>query len=279
MKTNLFGASEFDVKTNCRIKYYYDSSGNLYPTQLLYCRDRKIFLPPEFELDTTPKQHTKREDNETQTSPCTANSESAIIRAKKNLYDIIRCNPFTHFVTLTFDSAVVDREDYTAVVRRFSQWCDNRVRRKDFIYAGVIERHKQSNGLHFHVLCNDVLTFVDSGTVKCVGRKKPIKIATADKYKIPESDRKTVYNIPEWSYGFSTALEITNDDKCAKVANYLKKYLTKDFEKIGGRYYYSGGNLRRPVYKYVDYEINEDEADFVISVGGVCYYGQCLEGK
>ena len=277
MISNLYGASECDVKTNCRIKYYYDSSGNPYPVQLLYCRDKKIFLPPDFELDVPKKITAKRKDKDTEASHCSADNEHSIMRARKNLYDIIRCNAFTHFITLTFNGDLVDREDYTSVVRKFSLWCDNRVRRKDLIYAGVIERHKESNGLHFHLLGNDVLTLVDSGTVKCKGRKKPIRIATADRYGIPESDRKTVYNIPEWSYGFSTALEITGDDKRTKVAGYLKKYLTKDFEKIGGRYYYSGGKLLRPTYKYVDYEVNENEADFVFSVGGCCYYGVSLD--
>jgi hypothetical protein len=120
---------------------------------------------------------------------------------------------------------------------------------------------------------------VDSGTVKCRGRKKPIKIATADRYGIPEADRKTVYNITDWSYGFSTAIEITEDPTGAKVAAYLKKYLTKDFEKIGGRYYYSGGSLRRPLYKYVDADLSDSDCDFEFSVGGNVYRGLCLEGR
>ena len=136
------------------------------------------------------------------------------------------------------------------------------------IYVGVIERHKCSDGLHFHVLCNDVLSLVDSGTVKCLGHKKPIRISTADRYKIPEENRKKVYNISDWIYGFSTAIPITGDDALVKVSSYLQKYLTKETEKIGGRYYYSGGELQRPRYVYCDDDFYGCDETYVIKVPG-----------
>lgn len=278
MQTNLHRVSEQEALTTARVKYYYDEKGELYPVQLLVC-DKRIFRNPLFELDKDKTQFSTNLDNIAEKiaeTPAKAN-ECSINRAKRVIYDLIRCNHFSHFCTLTFDGTKVERDNYTAVVRKFSQWCDNRVRRKGLTYCGVIERHKESNGLHFHLCTNDILAFVDSGTVKCRGRKKPIKIATADRYGVPEADRKTVYNISDWSYGFSTAIEITEDPTGAKVAAYLKKYLTKDFEKIGGRYYYSGGDLRRPLYKYVDADLSESESDFEFSVGGNVYRGLSLE--
>lgn len=282
MQTNLFRLSELEALTTGRVKYYYNEKGETYPVQLLVC-DKRIFRNPLFEPERPEKVysqdlHQNKDILEEKTNSCSnITNECSLNRAKRAIYDIIRCNHFTHFCTLTFDGSIVERDNYAAVVRRFSQWCDNRVRRKELTYCGVIERHKESNGLHFHICTNDVLVFVDSGTVKCRGRKKPIKIATADRYGVPEADRKTVYNIPEWSYGFSTAIEITEDPTGAKVAAYLKKYLTKDFEKIGGRYYYSGGALRRPLYKYVDADLSESECDFEFSVGGSVYRGLSLE--
>lgn len=277
MKNNLFRVSECEALTTSRIKYYWDSNGNLYPVQKLTCNDR-VFRDPVFEKDIDKVIVVSGGDDKEQTvSVSDGSTEGAIRRAKKMIYDLIRCNPFVWFCTLTYDKEKVDRTDYNEVIRKFNQWSDNRVRRKGYMYVAVIERHKESNGLHFHVVCNDSLDLVDSGTVKCVGRKRPIKIATADRYGIPEADRKTVYNIPEWIYGFSTAIEITGDDKGLKVAGYLRKYLTKDFEKIGGRYYYSGGNLRRPVYKYVDDDYSDCEYDWEFSVGGKAYKGLNLE--
>lgn len=277
MKKSLFGVSESDALCTCRIKYYYDKNGTLYPVQKMTCCD-KVFRDPAFELDRD-KVFVVGGDvgcGSADTSE-TAPSESSIARARRMIYDIIRCNSFTHFCTLTFDSTKIDREDYKAVVRKFGQWCDNRVRRNGLFYCGVVERHKASNGLHFHVCTNDALAFVPSGTVKCPRHKKPIKIATADRYNIPESDRKTVYNIADWSYGFSTAIEITGDDRGVKVASYLRKYLTKDFEKIGGRYYFSGGDLKRPVYKYLDDDYGDCEYDYEFTVAGKAYRVLMLE--
>ena len=282
MQTNLFRVSEQEALTTARVKYYYDEKGELYPVQLLAC-DKRIFRNPAFESDKdktyfSTEIHTSEVISEENENECSSISkECSVNRAKRAIYDLIRCNHFMYFCTLTFDGSKVERSDYASVVRKFSQWCDNRVRRKGLLYCGVIERHKQSNGLHFHICTNDSLAFVDSGTVKCQGHKKPIKIATADRYGVPEADRKKVYNIADWSYGFSTAIEITGDPTGAKVAAYLKKYLTKDFEKIGGRYYYSGGQLRRPLYKYVDADLSESESDFEFSVGGNVYRGLRLE--
>lgn len=277
MKSNLFRARETEALTTSRIKYYWDKNGNLYPVQKLTCCDR-VFRDPAFEKDVDKVFVLCGGDDKEQTvSVSDGCTEGAIRRAKKMIYDLIRCNPFVWFCTLTFDKEKVDRTDYSEVIRKFNQWSDNKVRRKGYMYVAVIERHKESNGLHFHVVCNDSLDLVDSGTVKCIGRKRPIKIATADRYGIPEADRKTVYNIPEWIYGFSTAIEITGDEKGLKVAGYLRKYLTKDFEKIGGRYYYSGGDLRRPVYKYVDDDYGSCEYDWEFSVGGKAYRGLNLE--
>lgn len=272
MKNNLFSATQYDALSSCRIKYYYDKNGNPYPVQKMTCSE-KVFRSPAFELDNDKSfaLHKAEPLSDKADSETTTPSDSSIARARRMVYDLIRCNHFSHFCTLTFDGSKIDREDYKAVVRKFGQWCDNRVRRNGLMYCGVVERHKKSNGLHFHLCTNDSLAFVESGTVKCPDHKKPIKIATADRYGIPEADRKTVYNISDWSYGFSTALEITGDDTGIKVASYLRKYLTKDFEKIGGRYYFSGGNLKRPFYKYVDDDYHDCEFTYEFSVGGKAY--------
>lgn len=278
MKDNLFRVTEIDALTTCRIKFYWDKNGELYPVQKLTCNE-KVFRNPAFEkdIDKVLIFRDSDDDNETSVTSETKCSESAIRRAKKMIYDLIRCNPMVWFCTLTFNGELLDRTDYTEVIRKFNQWSDNRVRRKGYMYVAVIERHKESEGLHFHVVCNDALSLVDSGTVKCVGRKRPIRVATADRYGIPETDRKTVYNITDWSYGFSTAIQITGDDKGLKVASYLRKYLTKDFEKIGGRYYYSGGDLKRPVYKYVDDDYGDCEYDYEFTVAGKAYRVLMLE--
>lgn len=275
---NLLSVKASDGLCNCRIKFYPDGDGNWYPVQKM-TSEKKIFNPKGYEKHGygIPTKTTQEDTEELfccsllQDEVCTdrGRSDRARLRARSQILDIIRCNlDFRYFCTLTYDAQRVNREDYTEVVKKFSQWCDNRVRRKDLKYLAVIERHKESNGLHFHVLCNSVLDFVESGTVKCPTHKKPIRIATANRYKIPEEDRKIVYNIADWCYGFSTAIEISGDPLLEKVGNYLRKYMTKDTDKIGGRWYYSGGDLVRPRYEFCDDDFYACDTTYEIAVPG-----------
>lgn len=255
---------------NCRIKQYPDVNGNWVSVQKM-TSENKIFNPQKLEKEGY-KTLAKFDDDtclETDTEPTADNLDRACKRARAKVLDIVRCNlDFQYFCTLTFNGIDFARDDYSSIIRKFSEWCDNRVRRNGLKYVAVIERHKCSNGLHFHVLCNDVLSLVNSGTVKCVGHKKPIKISTADRYNIPEEDRKIVYNICDWSYGFSTALEITGDPERVKVSAYLQKYLTKDTDKVGGRWYYSGGALLRPRFLYCNDDFYGCDETYTIKVPG-----------
>lgn len=267
---NLLSVTTVQGLCNCRIKQYPDINGNWVSVQKM-TSEKKIFNPSGLEkhgYDTIPKF----EDNtcvETDSKSSGSDTDRAVKRSRAKVLDIIRCNlDFKYFCTLTFNGDIIDRTCYSDVVRKFSQWCDNRVRRCGLKYVAVIEKHKCSDGLHFHVLCTDVLKLSDSGTVKCLGHKKPIRVSTADRYKIPEENRKTVYNISDWSYGFSTAIEITGDECLVKVGAYLQKYLTKDSEKIGGRYYYSGGSLVRPRFLYCDDDFYGCDETYTIKVPG-----------
>ncbi len=273
---NKFSVSSSDGLFNCRIKFYPDINGKLYVVEKMVSR-QKIFNPLGLENDTdcvglissvnidsfdTPLEYQKQSFDNTE-----ENLLRSFRRAKSKLYDIIRCNPdMIYFCTLTYDDDIVERSNYSEVVKKFTIWADNRVRRNNLKYVAVIERHKKSKGLHFHLLMNDVLALVDSGTVKVPEKTKPIKISTADRYKVPVADRKIVYNIPSWSYGFSTAIEITGDPLRVKVSAYLQKYLIKAGEKVGGRWYYSGGALARPTYRYCNDDFFNTDFDFEINV-------------
>ena len=267
---NLLHVSVSEGLFNCRIKYYPDESGQLYPVEKMVSAE-KLFNPYGLErIDND--YHTKHNSDscvETDIKSSESSSDRAVVRARSKVLDLIRCNcDFRYFCTLTFNDDIVKRDDYSSVLKKFSQWCDNRVRRCGLKYVAVIERHKKSNGLHFHLLANDVLRLCDSGTVTVPGKKKPVKVSTADRYKVPMADRKTVYNIADWSYGFSTAIEITGDPQRIKVSAYLQKYLTKEGEKVGGRWYYSGGDLARPVYRYCDCDFSDSDYDYEIKFPG-----------
>lgn len=146
------------------------------------------------------------------------------------------CNPFRYFVTLTLNAEVVDRYDMPTITKRLNTWLDNNVRRRGLAYVLVAERHKDG-AIHFHGLFNDALPVVDSGHHDTGGHR--------------------IYNLPRWGYGFSTAIELYGDYD--KAVGYVCKYIGKGDEKIGGRWYFSGGDLRRPEVEYFDLSIRDAE--------------------
>ena len=197
-------------------------------------------------------------------------------RARRAVRDIMDCNDFQWFMTFTLDEAIVgDRTDYKGFIKAVNQYLDNRVRRYGWKYCAVVEYHKrvEKNGkhaLHLHAcVSGDKVKLADSGTVirPCGG--KPVKRATARKQGYHDDVLKTVYNVTDWTLGHSTAIHTYGER--LRLAQYITKYITKSEDKIGGRWYYSGGDLSRPIYLYDncsfdgfvgDVEFSHDFGDF-----------------
>lgn len=179
-------------------------------------------------------------------------------RARSNVRDYALNTPMRWFVTLTLDKETVDRYDGDAVVKKLSTWLDNQVRRRGLAYVLVPERHKDG-AIHFHGLINDAVDVVDSGTMVPPGGGKPRR---------PRSRRQrdqwlaqgghVVYNLPGWRFGFTTAIELYGD--YAAAVGYVCKYIGKDPQKVGGRWYYSGGKLGRPDVEYLNLNVEDLEA-------------------
>lgn len=161
-------------------------------------------------------------------------------RARKQLFELCACNDLDLFFTLTLDKELIDRYDYKGIVRKFGQWADNRVRRKGLRYVAVPELHKDG-AVHFHGLCNAAaVRLVDSG-------------------RTDKKSGQTIFNLPDWSFGFTTAIYIYGAPGAA--AQYVAKYVTKQAGggTIGGRYYLHGGDLQRArcTYYHEDYDAYE----------------------
>ena len=156
-----------------------------------------------------------------------ASFDRARRRARARVRDIALSTPFTHFVTLTLAPDQIDRYDPVAIGKRLRVWLDNQVRRKGLTYVLVPERHKDG-AIHYHGFFNDSLSYVDSGHTDPQGHP--------------------VFNIPEWRFGFTTAIPIYGN--YAQAVSYVCKYIGKQGEKIGGRWYYSGGDLKGPEIVY-----------------------------
>ena len=155
--------------------------------------------------------------------------ERSMRRARANVRRIALSNDFRWFVTLTLDQLMVDRYDPAAVIRKLNQWCSNQVKRKGLRYILVPEQHKDG-ALHFHGFFSDALEAVASGHTDKQGNM--------------------IYNLPGWSLGFTTALELVGE--YSQAVNYVCKYIGKqDAERPLGRWYYSGGALAQPEKQYI----------------------------
>lgn len=177
----------------------------------------------------------------------TADTSRARRRARSAIFDLARCNDFKYFVTFTLDETKVDRYDVGAITLKLNNWLDNNVRRRGLKYVLVPELHKDG-AVHFHGLINDALPVTDSGTI-ITGTGRPRKPrrprSLAERHKWLAGGGHVVYNVAAWSLGFSTAIELYGDP--GRAIGYVCKYISKTTGKVGGRWYYSGGALARPL--------------------------------
>ncbi len=221
--------------TNARIKYYPNSDK---PVELL-CFDRPVFNPLGVEKSVdkisdvyVPKSVEDPDESEDEKGESL--SRQCFNRARKRAYDFIRCNPqLNTFLTLTFNGEMVDRSSYSEIVKKLNTWLDNRVRRQNLSYILCPEYHKDGENIHFHGLSNfEALRLENSGHKR---------------------KGKAVYNITDFPYGFTTAIKVTGDQREKYCAGYIFKYMGKQgLQKVGGRYFLSGGDLSRPRYEYLN---------------------------
>ncbi len=52
-----------------------------------------------------------------------------------------------------------------------------------------------------------------------------------------------MFNMQDWSFGFSTCIPI--DENYEFVVNYIAKYISKSDEKIFGKWYFASRNLKK----------------------------------
>lgn len=232
---------------NCMTKAYPDGS------QVILAAERPIFRRPGWEE----RRRKPSDDLFDGAEPVdrTANVARAQRRARSRVFDLAMSNDFTYFVTFTLDRQKVDRYDAGEITRRLNSWLDNRVRRSGLAYVLVPERHKDG-AIHFHGLINDALPVTPSGTFAHGGDKprRPRSAAELAEWREKPEEFHEVFNLPAWSLGFSTAIPLYGSR--AAACGYVCKYISKAPEKIGGRWYYSGGALRGPVVTFSDVDFD-----------------------
>lgn len=255
--------SKWAVQHNAQLKLYSDGSA------VLQCFDRALIRERGFEERGKIGHGAAGEEREDERSDGGERASDNLARSKRraraSVFDIAMSSDFEWFVTLTLDAAKVDRYDAAEVFRHLRYWLDNRVRRDGLCYLLVPEHHKDG-ALHFHALFNDSLPVVDSGTVSLPGCKAPKRPRSkAQRQAWLDAGGQVVYNLPSWPYGYTTAIRLYGDRDAA--VGYVTKYISKSDAKIGGRWYYCGGDLRRP--EVVAFDVDFDRAAAV--EGASCF--------
>ena len=280
LKTTL---PEVECRTNCRIKVYSDGSKNymlcnnaifkdpFLEEQQKFEKREAIFIKKEREIMLIKKY--LGVDTLKDVVPALIAEARAILfgenvvpdtdekevrydsmkRAKDSIFDYILNNEFEYFFTGTINPELLDSKDSKEVFKPVKMWLENCVKRYGLSYILVAERHK-SGAIHFHGLlkCKKPLKMVDSGTKLYHGFNKPVSNEKAEKLGL--SGGRTVYNLTNWRFGWSTAIKLTGDRM--NTAFYVTKYITKDCKKIFGRFFWHSRDLKKPqiIYKNVDFD-------------------------
>lgn len=178
-------------------------------------------------------------------------------RAKDSIFDYVLNNDFEYFFTGTINPEYCDSKEPKEVLKPVTHWLNHMQQRYGLSYLMIAERHK-SGAIHFHgVLRSDKpLRMEDSGTKLYKGYNKPVSNEKAEKLGL--FGGRTVYNLKTWSFGFSTAIQLTGDKM--NTAFYITKYITKDCKKIFGRFFWHSRNLKKPQVLISDIDFDSLES-------------------
>ncbi|GHV02574.1 hypothetical protein FACS1894211_14220 [Clostridia bacterium] len=194
----------------------------------------------QLDFDGLEKRAERLKELDRKYAPRLENAVRAMNRSKNRIMELLKCNDFAFFVTLTFGNKV-DRLDDDETRKAFAEWSrKTRKRLPDMTYFAIGE-YQRSGALHFHMLVGNVtaeqLKLTDSGKKVRRGRSKG----------------QPIYNVTAWEYGFSTATVIQDKDA---VKYYLAKYLTKgkaDPRFFGKKRYFTSRNINRPTIEKMQF--------------------------
>lgn len=225
---NNFTKARPDVYHNAKAKIYADGT-----QKITVCTDA-IFKDAGWEARDPPSERVskpKKMDGKVR--------DDNVRRAKSKVFDIAQENDFQYFITWTLDKEKIDRYDPAEVSKKLKQFLNDRQKRNGLKYLIIPEHHKDG-AIHMHGLISADEKF----TAKFQDSGKKTK------------DGKQIYNMPQWSLGYSTAIEITGEKE--HISKYITKYISKDFKKIFGSFYYAGGKglHRSPSIKLYDIDYN-----------------------
>lgn len=178
-----------------------------------------------------------------------------IKRTQDRIYDLVACNEWDYFFTGTLGNTSFDPTNAKEALQPLQSWLKNAVNRHGLKYVLVPEYQPKSGKIHFHGFINSALDVTDSGRrlykAPTDRRNKAYDLEYFKRKGLNADDYQTIYNIPQWKFGYTTAIKTYNGS--SSCARYIMKYITKDSKSIFGRYYWSSRNVKRePDLQYFD---------------------------
>lgn len=213
MWDNVTSKTAAELRRNCKVSIYPDGSCKV------VVASQPVYMPDGWEARDGGRYAGRRPLPEAAATPAASPRSDSLRRSISAIYDIGACNAWDWFVTLTIDPQRVDSYDARAVMSKLRPWLSNGVQRKGWRYLLIPEHHK-SGRIHMHALMAGPLRLVDSGH--------------------KTRDGKVVWNLPEWPYGWTTAISV-DAGAMAAVSRYICKYVTKETAAIFGNRYLAGG--------------------------------------
>lgn len=171
----------------------------------------------------------------------------SINRTKTAISDYVLSNKFSHFATFTFDSSnpkvggKENRHDFEKMANLLKQWLNTEQKshmakfNQKFKYLIVPERHK-NGAWHFHALLENYQNPTE------IFNSHKNSYATISEIKVKKNNNRRF--IVRYTFGRSEIAPIR--DK-SKMANYIKKYITKELiTEPNAKRYWASRNLNRP---------------------------------
>ena len=178
-----------------------------------------------------------------------------IITARTKLLNLVQCNNFEWFGTLTFDIQKVDRFSYDDCKKSLQKLFYDYTHRKnkEFAYICIPEQH-QDDAYHFHCMFKGIP--MEDLRLFTLEEKLPYDI----RFQLEKGEE--VYTWLKYPFGYTSFSKIKNLDACSV---YVTKYITKNLVSsvpFGQALYLRSRKLLKPVILAQGEILNDNGIDF-----------------
>lgn len=223
-----------------RIEVVYKKSTSLYDYNVAFLKEYREGVYKVQRLKCVRKQGVSNSNYSAKNSVNENKLDCNLRRAKNTIKELVMCNEWEYFATLTLDKTKYDRYDLKKYIKDLSQYVrDLRKKGNDIKYLLIPERHKDG-AWHIH----GFFAGLNQEELKefSLSEKLPSYIKNSIK------QGKKLWNWVGYSrkFGFNELEEIRDIDK---VSSYVTKYITKDLSdtvsELGAKTYYCSRGLKR----------------------------------